>query len=373
LSKICIIASKNSSLINFRGDLIKEWLRLGCDVVAVAPGEEAKEEVKALGAEYVTIPLSRTGFNPLKDIKTWNAIRKILIKEKPDFLFLYTIKPVIYGSLAAYFYKKCKVYSLITGLGYVFTGDSFQHKLVKALAVLLYKMALARNEKVFFQNPDDQKSFINMNLVNHGKDVLINGSGVNIQRFSPKPLPEKTVTFLLIARLIWDKGIKEYVNAAQVIKENYPQARFLLAGPYDENPASVSEKYIEEKVNEKIIKYLGHLDDVRPVIEESSVYVLPSFYREGTPRTVLESMAMGRPIITTDAPGCRETVKNGVNGFLVPVKDSMALKEVMEKFINEPELIQEMGAKSREIAENKYDVRKVNKMINETMGLISGE
>lgn len=369
MAKIVIIAGKSSSLINFRGDLIKEWIKLGHEVFAVAPGDEKKDELSSIGAKYVSVPLSRTGINPFKDLFSFFAIIILLKKNKPDYLFLYTIKPVIYGSLATYFIRKCKVYSIITGLGYVFSGNSVKQKILKYIIIYLYRLALSKNEKVFFQNPDDASTFEKLKIIKRSQEFLVNGSGVNIERFSFTPLPDGPVTFLLIARLIWDKGIKEFMEAARMIKDRAKEAKFVLVGPYDENPFAIKVNYIETWVQEGIIEYLGQVNDVRPIIAEASVYVLPSYYREGTPRTVLEAMAMGRPVITSDAPGCRETVIEGVNGFLVPVKDSAALAGAMEKFILEPGLAERMGKESRKLAEKKYDVYKVNQIINRAMGL----
>ncbi len=370
--QILIVAGMNSSLINFRGELIDSWKAMGHHVVAAAPGNEAKEELEARGVQYVEIPLSRTGLNPLKDIGGMYALVKLFRKEWPDLAFLYTVKPVIYGSFAARTVKTCRVYSLMTGLGYLFSGDSFLRKLVRRLSIFMYRLALRRNTLVFFQNPDDRRCFEQWKIVPSEKTELVNGSGVNLERFSPAPLPKDTVTFLLIARLIWDKGIREYVEAARLVKKVYPQIRFLLVGPFDENPHALGKEEVASWVREGIIDYRGKTDDVRPVLAESSVYVLPS-YREGTPRSVIEAMAMGRPVITTDAPGCRETVVDGVNGFFVPVKNVEKLVEVMETFIREPELIPRMGRHSRKFVAEKYDVHAVNETINAAMGLLGRE
>jgi len=369
MAKIVIIAGLANSLLNFRRELIEQWLSAGHQVVAAAPEANVKPELEQMGAGYRVIPLKRTGLNFFHD--TWLFIKLIflLYREKPDYLFLYTIKPVIYGSWAAYFRRKTKVFTMITGLGYVFTGESSGLRaLLKSMIRLMYKVALARSEKVFFQNPDDRREFTGSSLVSEEKSVLVNGSGVNLEKFKPAPLPEETVSFLLIARLLWDKGIREYVQAARRVKARHPQATFKLVGRFDNNPSAVRKAEVEGWVEEGVLEYGGEVKDVRPVIAEANVYVLPS-YREGTPRTVLEAMAMGRPVITTDAPGCRETVTDGVNGFLVPVKAEQALAEAMEKFIAEPGLIGEMGKESRRIAEEKYDVRKINQNILETMGL----
>ncbi len=369
MSKIMIIAGLSSSLVRFRGDLIKSWLGKGCQVVAVAPGREAQEQLEALGVTYHNIPLQRTSLNPLTDMALTVGLYRLLIKEKPDYLFLYTVKPVIYGSLAALFNRKIAVYSMITGLGYVFTANLGRRSLLAKFVTWLYRVALRRNRTVIFQNPDDLNVFIEMGIVKQHKTLLVNGSGVNLEYFEKTPFPAGSLNFLLISRLIKEKGILEYIEAARLIKEKYPQVRFAMVGwSFEGNPSAISLQEVELWREEGFVDIFDETDDVRPFIAEASVYVLPS-YREGTPRTVLEAMAMGRPIITTDVPGCRETVIEGVNGFLVPVRNSEALAEAMERFILEPALIGRMGAESRQIAEEKYDVDKVNEVINRAMGL----
>jgi len=293
----------------------------------------------------------------------------LLKREKPGYLFCYTAKPVIFGSLAAFFNRKIRVFVMITGLGYVFSAGSVKGLLLKKLIAWLYRIALSRSEKVFFQNPDDLEEFLKLKIIRQDKAILINGSGVNIDNFSPRPLPQSQISFLMIARLLREKGVNEYIEAARIVKNRQPQARFVLVGwSFSDNPSAIGPDQIEMWKHEGIVEIYGETKDVRPYIADSSVYVLPS-YREGTPRTVLEAMAMGRPIITTDVPGCRETVRDGLNGFLVSVKDSNALAEAMEKMIREPNLLAQMGTESRKLAEQKYDVHKVNRVINQEMGI----
>ena len=337
----------------------------------MAPEKGFEKDLATLGAQYRSIPLQRTGINPVKDLHTLWVLVGVLKELKPDVVFSYAIKPVIYGSLAARVAKIPQVYSMISGLGYVFVGGSLKQRVLLRLVQFLYQQAMSNNNKIFFQNPDDIRVLKAMNiLTSEQQAVLINGSGVDIDKFAYTKPQAKPLTFLLIARLIWDKGIGEYVAAARLIKKRYPDVAFKILGSLDSNPAAISREQVENWVQEGLIEYLGETNDVRPYIAESSVYVLPSYYREGTPRSVLEAMSMGRAVITTDAPGCRETVRHGVNGFLVPVKDSRALAEAMERFILNPELISDMGVKSREIAMEKYDVHKVNRVIMQTMGLV---
>lgn len=370
MARIAIISHYAPSLINFRGELIKTLVSAGHQVIALGPEEGFESELTAFGAEYRQIPLRRTGTNPLQDITTLFSLTKLLRELKPDVVLSYAVKPVIYGSLAAWLAGVPGVYSMITGLGYLFTGNTTKQKLLLRLVHPLYKAALSKNRVVFFQNPDDLGLFKALHLLPaNQQQIIINGSGVDIDHFAYSQAVTEPLSFLLMARLIWDKGIAEYVAAARNLKKRYPQVFFKLLGAYDSNPTAIRRDDVEKWENEGIIQYLGETRDVRPYLANSSVYVLPS-YREGTPRSVLEAMSMGRPVITTDAPGCRETVQDGVNGFLVPVKDAVALEKAMERFILKPELIQEFGIASREIAVRKYDVRKVNKVIMDNMGLI---
>lgn len=373
MAKIAIISHYAPSLINFRGDLIKVMVELGHKVVCLGPEAGFERPLQELGASYRQISLHRTGLNPLKDIQTLFSLRKALKEIKPDLVFSYTVKPIVYGSIAAHLAGVKRMYAMITGLGYVFIGQTFKQRLLTQVLAFLYRWGLKYNQVVFFQNPDDLHLFVDKSIVSKRvKPVLVNGSGVNIEKFAFYPPKLSPVTFLFIARLIKDKGILEYVEAARLLKQKYPMAKFQLLGPLDINPAAITQEQLERWSKEGIIEYLGKTNDVRPYIAEASVYVLPS-YREGTPRSVLEAMSMGRPIITTDAPGCRETVIDGKNGFLVPVKDVDALKSAMEKFILEPDLISQMGKQSRIIAEEKYDVRKVNRAILQEMGLLPGK
>jgi len=368
--KVVVVAGLAESLVNFRGHLLAKMVKEGHEVIACADGEnvEVASHLKKIGVIYQSIRIERAGLNPIKDLCTILRLYSFFKKTKPEVVLSYTIKPVIYGSLAAYMAGVSNIYSIVTGLGYVFTGETLKHRVIRSLVANMYRSALMVNKAVFFQNPDDLALFADSGLVSPHKQVLINGSGVDLDYFGKADITNQPV-FLLIARLLKDKGIIEYVDAARILKKSYPNAIFRLLGPLDSNPSAIHKLQIEKWQKEGMIEYLGETKDVRSYIAESSVYVLPS-YREGTPRTVLEAMAMGRPIITTDAPGCRETVVDGENGFLVLVKNIDALAEAMERFILQPELIDKMGKRSREIAEEKYDVHKVNAVMLNAMGLL---
>lgn len=369
--KILAIASFVESLRTFRGALLDALVTEGLSVCAAAPQVEDNQELEdyfnARGIQLHRIPLQRTGLNPVRDISTCFALYSLMRREQPDVMLGYTVKPVIYGVLAAWLAGVPHRFALITGLGYAFTNG--RNGLVIYIVRLLYRFALARAEKVFFQNPDDEALFRDLGILPASvPSVVVNGSGIDLAQFSPAPLPEKLV-FLLVARLLGDKGVREYVAAARQVKAKFPGAIFRLVGWIDENPDAIRQEELDAWVDEGVVEYLGRLADVRPAIAGSMVYVLPS-YREGTPRTVLEAMAMGRAVITTDAPGCRETVRNGFNGFLVPVRDPQALAEAMLHFAEEPGLATRMGCCAREIAEERYDVHRVNEVMLREMGII---
>ncbi len=332
MSCIFIMGSYAESLVNFRGQLLCEMVARGHQVHACAPvaSNEIMERLSAFGVKYHFVPLDRTGMNPLHDVEFIIKLVFILKSIKPDIYLGYTIKSVIYGSIAARLAGVPAIFSMITGLGFSFSGDTFKSRVVGRVSGLLYRLALRFNRNIIFQNPDDLELFKKRGFVRKEKQlVLVNGSGVDIDEFAPVAYPS-TLSFLLIARLIRDKGIYEYISAAIRVREMYPGVNFRLAGWIDKNPNSIDESDLKSWQESGDIEFIGRLDDVRPSIANSSVYVLPS-YREGTPRTVLEAMAMGRPIITTDVPGCRETVINGVNGYLVHDHDVDGLVDVDEE------------------------------------------
>ncbi len=367
MKKIVFIASYPQSLLRFRLALMQDFLKQGYCVVALAPHDkEVAEVLQALNIKFIPINMQRNGLNPFADINLLFKLWKILRNEKPDLIFSYTIKPVIYGSFAAKLAGVPKIYSMITGTGYVFLNVNFKSRVVGSIARTMFRAALHFNTRVFFQNPDNLKFFQQTKIITEKKPAtIVNGSGVDCDEFAPATYPRE-LSFLMIARLLRDKGVHEYVEAARRIKQRYAQIKFQLVGWIDTNPNSITQQELEGWINEGTIEFLGKLSDVRHAISNSSVYVLPS-YHEGTPRTVLEAMAMARPIITTDAPGCKETVIQHQNGFLVAVKNVEELFQAMEYFILSPEMISIMGVKSRELAVEKYDVNKVNKSMLQVM------
>ncbi len=366
---ILVICCYTPSLIGFRMDMLKEFVHSGHKVIAA--GNERSRDwepiLEKYGIIYHQIEVSRNGINPFTDWKTFLQIKKLIVACKPDKIFAYNAKAVIYGCLAAKLIGKTGIYALIAGLGSIFRGKGIKNACIRQIMSMQYKFALKNISAVIFQNTDDSGDFVRQGIVKQEQVRIVNGSGVNCEHYKITPLPA-TVCFVMVARLLKDKGIIEYLNACRVLKKSYPHIRCMLVGPYDSNPSAIKPDELQPYIDDSSIEYMGSQKDVRPYISQSSVFVLPS-YHEGTPRSVLEAMAMGRPILTTDAPGCRETVQPGLNGFLVPVADYQALAEKMEYFVNHPEIIPAMGKQSRLLAETKYDVDKVNHAIMEIMNL----
>lgn len=369
--KVLILAGFAESIAAFRGALIRDLTDSGCEVHVAAPDltwEPGLGLTLGLAEDrFHEIPLGRTGTNPLADLGTAVAIWRLMRSLRPNVSMPYTIKPVIYGTIAAWLAGVPRRYALVTGLGYAFTGK--RQGLLTGIIGMLYRFALGKAHKVFFQNPDDESLFRERGLLPRSvPSVVVNGSGVDVSSFSVEVLPSGQQIFLMIGRLLGDKGVREYAEAARRLKARNAGVQFRLVGWIDTNPDAIAQAELDVWIAQGTLEFLGKLGDVRPAIAGSTVYVLPS-YREGTPRTVLEAMAMGRPIITTDAPGCRETVIDGENGFLVPVKSVDALVEAMQRFIDNPDLAAKMGQRSRQIAEDKYDVHKVNAVMLREMGI----
>ncbi|MGH1352634.1 MAG: glycosyltransferase family 4 protein [Methyloligellaceae bacterium] len=370
MAKVAVFGSYPASLLNFRGPLLKAMVNAGHDVHTISPPatDDIIQGLKNINVSHHTVTLSRTGLNPLKDTITIISITKLLRKLQPDNLLAYTIKPVVYGGIAARI-TNTKFYPMITGLGYAFSGTGKKGKLLKQIAGKLHKVALHQANNTIFQNPDNLNFFKNQGILSAlNKTKLVNGSGVDLTHYKNQPFPKKQ-TFLMIARLLKDKGVHEYVEAARQIRATSPNVKFQLAGWIDDTPLSISRNDLNSWISEGIIDYLGQLDDVRPALSNCTVYVLPSYYPEGIPRTVLEAMSTGRPIITTDMPGCRETVIEHKNGFLVPKQNIEALTQAMRHFLIQPESTSIMGQESRKLAEDRFDVRKVNLEILKTMEL----
>lgn len=368
MRKIVIITGYSRSIIIFRGDLIRTWVRLGYEVYVVGPEKDCEIDILDLGVkEFHPIKVNRTGVNVFSDLEYVLALRKCLKQIKPDVTLGYTIKPAVYGAIAAKLAGVKNINSMITGAGFLFVSSSLKAKVLKFVSSSLLKIGFDCANKVIFQNPDDLNEFVSAGLVNRRKCNLVNGSGVNMEKYTYKPLPKK-ITFLMMARLLYSKGTFEYFQAAEIVKMKYSEVRFMIIGRTGDKADCIPQKKIDTYLRSGLVEQIPYTNEVPKYLADCSVYVLPS-YREGTPRSVLEAMSMARPIITTDAPGCRETVVDGLNGFLVPVKSVEALVEKMEWFIANQDKIEQMGRRSYEICCEKYEVSKVNNTMNKIMGL----
>lgn len=374
-----VLASFPLSFVGFRHRLLRALKDNGGELLLAAPGLSQDATVRSrlspLGCRFADLPMWRTGTSPLQDMVTLLSLTRLLRRERPVHFLGYTAKPVIYGLLAARMAGVPKRTALITGLGYLF-GDDGQRggSFARACGILLYRIALAQATSVIFQNRDDRDLFVRRRLVDPAKAGVVNGSGVPLDEFPPQPMPplDGGCHFLLIARLLEDKGIREYAEAARLLRGRYPGAVFHLVGWHDAHPRAVPPETLQRWIDEGLIVWHGRLEDVRPCLAACHVYVLPS-YREGTPRTVLEAMATGRPTVTTDAPGCRQTVVPGETGLLVPVRDAAALANALEFFLMRPERIPQMGARARQHVERHYDVDLVNRQMMRLMGVAADE
>lgn len=374
---VLVLASYAPSLTRFRGTLLSDMVRAGHRVSAVAPEDDAqvRRDLAVMGVRYLTVPMARTGLNPFADFSTIWALYTLLRREKPDVFLAYTMKPMIYGGIAARLARISNRYMMNAGLGYVFTdeegGATPKQKILRVIASRLYRIGLSGAKAVFAFNRDDAEEMVARGMLAPGvKPIQVAGSGIDLEHFPQKPVPAGAPVFLMICRLLKHKGLLEYVEAARILKKRHPEARVQLLGPLDPNPSGITQADLNQWVREGAIEYLGETRDVRPYLAASSVYVLPSFYREGIPRTILEAMATGRAIITTDSPGCRETVTPGDNGFLVPVREAGALADAMARFAVDPSLAERMGLAARRVAETRFDVKLVNAQLLRTMGLL---
>ena len=362
-------------MVNFRGALIRDLQARGHEVLAVAPDmdQATRKELRALGARPISIEFDRTGMNPLADLRMLRSLRRLLRRRRPDLLITSTAKPNVFGALAARL-EGIESVAMVTGLGYAFTrttegsrGARLQQRLAQFAATGLFRLSTRFNTRVVFQNPDDADEFVRSGcLRDPGKIVITDGSGVDVDAFASAPLPSAPVV-LMVSRLLGNKGVREYAAAAAIVKRERPDVSFRLVGYVDVGPDGVRPREIEAWQRQGL-EYLGPRNDVRPEIRESSLCVLPS-YREGTPRAVLEAMSMGRPIVTCDVPGCRETVEDGENGYLVPPRDPALLADRIVRLVSDGDARRRMGERSRAIAVDRYEVGRVNERLICELGL----
>jgi len=365
---IYILGTSPNSIINFRGDLIQLLKSKDINVTAVSSVSDAKSlrNIVQLGAVYKDIYLKRNNLSLIDDVKTLSSLLRLFRSKNPPHVVLaYGVKLVVWGGLSARI-TSIPFFALITGLGFAFQGESLKRKLLTKLVVFLYKLALKSSKAVIFQNKDNLNIFIEKGIVPRSKTYVVNGSGVDIKKYSVSEFPEAHVSFLCVSRLLGEKGLREYAAAARIVKDKFPDVEFGLVGSEDSSPDAISLEEVSRWSG--YVNYHGSTNDVRPYIEKCHVYVLSS-YHEGLPRSTLEAMSMGRPILTTNAVGCKETVEESINGFMVPIGSAIKLAEKMIWYIENEDKIQGMGKESRRIVEDRFNVHKVNKEMLRILGV----
>ena len=348
---VVLAANSSWNIVNFRSGLVRALKAEGYQPIVVAPLDPAAEPRMAeLDVQRIVVPIQRSGLNPLSDLGLLRKYSSILKRVRPVAYLGFTIKPNIYGGIAARSLG-IPVIANISGLGTVF----IRRGALLALVSRLYRFALKRAAVVFFQNPDDLELFVERKLVERAQARLLPGSGVDLDRFRASPIPSGPPTFLFIGRLLGDKGVREYADAARLLREELPDARFRLLGPLDPgNRSAIARSEVDQWVGQGFVEYLGESADVRPQVEEATAVVLPS-YREGLPRSLLEAAAMGRPLVATDVPGCREVVKPGVNGLQCEVRNAASLAKAMKNMANMSDKDRaRMGAESRRMVETRF-------------------
>jgi glycosyltransferase involved in cell wall biosynthesis len=371
--KILVFSSLAYSLVNFRGALLNSIREAGHDVLAVAPDDDSfvSDWLVEHDIRFQTVSMNRTGMKPLQDLQTLLGYIRLIVRERPDLILAYTQKPIIYGGIAARLAGNVPFYALMSGLGYLFSPDGAKPGLVRTIFLRLYREGVRKARKIFVFNRDDQADMLEAGIIDARQIVVqVPGSGVDTQRFARQPIPEGAPHFLMVGRLMKDKGVYEFLEAARRVGQVFPQARFSILGRAETlNPTGISKGDIAALQADYPVTFLPETTDVRPYLARSSVFVLPSYYREGLPRTILEAMATGRAVITTDMPGCRDPIEDGKSGIIVPPKDVDALADAMRSFLVNPQQAREMGNRARAIAEQVYDVAKVNSLLIGHMGL----
>lgn len=366
--KILVVSPKNKTVFNFRGDLIRDMIAHGNEVYVTGPNRDFVEDIMALGVkEFIEVPLVKDNTSVFGDLAYLKQLKKVMEQVKPDLVFGYTIKPVIYGSMAAKSAGVKQIYAMVTGLGRVYASAGLKTKLVRMVTKMLYKKAFKACNKVMFQNGDDIQEFVSQKYLPESKTVKVDGSGVNMERFVRTDLPDAPV-FLMVGRIIREKGVMEYCQAARKLKAEHPAVKCILLGGFDSSIGALKKEDIEPYIEDGSIDFPGEVKDPVAFYQKCSVFVLPSYYREGLPRTILEAMACGRAVVTTDWPGCREPINEGVNGFMVPIKDADALYSKMALLASDAEKLSAMADAAYETCKRTYEVGIINAEMREVMG-----
>lgn len=366
--KVLIACDSSRTLLEFRGKLIEKLL-VSNDVCVFTPTisqQHVSDKLKSMNVTVYENGLNGSNVSVFSDLRYIVQLFRLIKEIKPDIFFPYTFKPVIYGTIVA---KLCKVpciTPMLTGLGYNFTDQKNKKRLISKITKVLLKFSLSPNKRVriIFQNKDDYQKLMASGIIGSKHQAfVVNGSGVDLNDYAYSAPEIKTVSFLMISRLINAKGIREFYEAAKLISQKFPGIKFKLIGSYDDNIDAIDQDLYTNIRQGTVLEYIGQVDDVRPYIKDASILVLPSYYGEGVPRCMLEGMAMGRPLITCDSVGCRETISPSVkkpNGFLVPIKNIVALASKMEYYINHTSDILTYGLNGRKFAKKKFDVNLVN-------------
>lgn len=372
--RVAIVGTLVDTMLGFRGELIKDMVAAGHKVYAFATDYEPETEaaIRAMGATPVRYRMSQLGTNPVSDLMAVWQLRKLFMRHRISLSYCYFSKPAIYGTLAARMAGVPRRIAKIEGLGRIFTvgprGDRLRKRLIRKVMAGLFRFSLPMAHKVYVLNEGDKEDLLRFGVTQPEPEVL-GGIGVCLERYYFCPPVTDTIRFIFVARLLHEKGVRYFVDAAKALGKRYPQAEFILLGAPDAKPGAVDKAELKELVSQGVVRYPGAVKDVTPWLAQSSVFVLPSYYREGVPRSTQEALAMGRPVITTDVPGCRRTVRDGVNGFLVPPHDQEALEAAMLRFLREPELVRSMGLASFIFAQDNFDVRKINRRILRDIGI----
>lgn len=365
----CVIYVANTAwyLYNFRLSLLRAMVAKGWRVIAVAPPDRFASMLTSGGLEFIPIELQRRGANPIAEVRPMMRLFRLYRENQPSLVHHFTIKPVLYGSFAAQLAGIRANVCSITGLGFLFISKRASVAVIRPLARLAYRFVLNRRAtRVIFQNPDDLREFVESRLLRRSLARLIRGSGVNPDRFERHVEPPLPVVAVLCARMLWDKGVGELVAAARLLKERGLPIRVVLVGDLDAgNPASISKEWLDGVVSAGWVEWRGHREDIPDILRGAHVAILPS-YREGVPRSLVEAAAAGLPLIATDVPGCREIVRNGLNGILVPPRNVEALANALERLGTDSELRQRMGQESRRIAVTEFSETQV---IDETLAV----
>ncbi|SDK91562.1 glycosyltransferase family 4 protein [Aliiruegeria lutimaris] len=375
--RVVIIGSLGYSLVNFRLDLMRRFQANGYDVLALAAeiDPDTAEILDSNGISHRELPMERTGTNPAQDLKSLWALVRELRAARPDIVIAYTMKPIVYGCLAARIASVPARYALFTGLGYAFMDPKpkGRRRLVRDISIGLHRLALRGIDGAFCYNSADRNDIRRFKLI--PADVMLHdipGSGVDTSRFAPTPVPAGPVRFLFVGRLLRSKGLAVLAQAAEKLKSEGLEFEIDILGPKDSNPDRIHDSELEAWQSAGLMRYLGSSDDVVPYLQRCSVFVLPTYLREGIPRSILEAMSCGRAVITTDSPGCGEMIEDGVSGLVVPRGDATALADAMRRFVLKPDLAETFGTAARSHVCRTNDVHLVNARLMQCMSIEGG-